>query len=146
MAKVESPGGSGDQNEKAKDERYDALLAELQHVRAVTEQIQRDNERQDKELHVMSGLDALRNVLENGFGDMIGQLQPLRELAPTSPAVPLPLNDYLRFLVLRETMARIIPNSYDIPIAEKPVGFLHDSVPPAVPPSYGSPSIASTAP
>jgi len=141
MANVKFPGGSGGSGGSGgddKDERIEALLAELKNVRAVTEQIQRDNERQDKELHVISGLDSLRNVLENGFGEMIGQLQPLRELAPTSPAIPLPRDDYLRFRILRETMARITPNSYDILISERGVGFLHDSVPPAAPPSIGS--------
>jgi hypothetical protein len=112
------------------DERYEAVLAELREVREATEQNQRDNERQDQELHVIGGLDTLRNVLEAGFGELIGQLQPLRELAPTSPASPLELEDYERFLVLRETMDRIASNT-ELPISEKPVGFLHDPVPTA---------------
>jgi hypothetical protein len=122
------------------NERYEALLAELQDLRDATDRIQRDNERQDQELHVIGGLDTLRNVLEAGFGELIGQLQPLRELAPSSPASPLRLHAYRRFLVLRETMVRITPNT-ELPISERPVGFLHDPAP-----SGRSSSIGSTGP
>ena len=125
-----------------KDERYEDVLAELQKVREATERIQRDNERQDQELHVIGGLDSLRNVLQTGFEEMIGQLQPLRELAPTGPAIPLPIEDYDRFVVLRETMVRIEPNT-QLTISEQPVGFLHDPAPAA---ASQTSSIAASAP
>lgn len=107
-------------------EERDALRQEYDQLRSEQSQLRRDYEDRQRDLYLVSGLDAISNVLENGFEQVIGQLQPLNEFRPPSGEVPLPIPTEYRFASLQATQQRIKSDSYQVPLGEYDVGFLND--------------------
>lgn len=107
-------------------EEREALRQEYEKLRSEQSQLRRDYEDRQRDLYLVSGLDAISTVLENGFEQVIGQLEPLTEFRPPSGEVPLPLPTQLRFANLQATQQRIQPDTYQVPLGEYDVGFLND--------------------
>ena len=107
-------------------EEREALRQQYDHLRSEQAQLRRDYEDRQRDLYLVSGLDAISTVLENGFEQVIGQLQPLNEFKPPSGEIPLPEQTEFRFAVLQLTQQRIQADSYQVPLGEYDVGFLND--------------------
>ena len=146
MAQSAPPGGgssgsSGRQNTTQRLEAMEALIAvetarlaeerealrqEYEQLRSEQSQLRREYEDRQRDLFLVSGLDAISTVLENGFEQVIGQLEPLTEFRPPSGETPLPLPTQYRFASLQATQQRIQADSYQVPLGEYDVGFLND--------------------
>jgi hypothetical protein len=107
-------------------EEREALRQQYDQLRSEQSQLRRDYEDRQRDLYLVSGLDAISTVLENGFDQVIGQLQPLSEFRPPNGDVPLPIPTEYRFGSLQATQQRIQADSYQVPLGEYDVGFLND--------------------
>jgi hypothetical protein len=107
-------------------EEREALRQEYERLRGEQDQLRRDYEDRQRDLYLVSGLDAISTVLENGFENVIGQLQPLTEFRPPSGESPLPELTAARFASLQLTQQRIPADTYQVPLGEYDVGFLND--------------------
>jgi len=142
MAQSASPGGSSGRTNTTQRleameeliaaetarlaEEREALRQQYDKLRSEQSQLRRDYEDRQRDLYLVSGLDAISTVLENGFEQVIGQLQPLNEFRPPNGDVPLPIPTAYRFVNLQATQQRIAADTYQVPLGEYDVGFLGD--------------------
>ncbi|MGO4690708.1 hypothetical protein [Glaciibacter sp. 2TAF33] len=99
---------------------------------AEIDKLKESNERLFEELQLLGGFGTLINVLQNGLTDVVGELQPLRDLAASAPGntqagTPLDACASNRLNTLRVSLDRVKSDSYDIALDERDVGFLHDT-------------------
>lgn len=134
-------GSSGRQNTAQRLEAMEQLIAieaerlaeerenlrqQYEQLRSEQSQLRRDYEDRQRDLYLVSGLDAISTVLENGFERVIGQLEPLNEFRPPNGDIPLPIPTEFRLVNLQATQERIPADSYQVPLGEYDVGFLND--------------------
>jgi hypothetical protein len=94
---------------------------------AEIDKLKENNERLAQELQVLGGFGTLINVLQNGLTEVVGELQPLRDLTSRSSGSPLEEADATRLRVLEDSLQRVASDTYSITITEADVGFLHDT-------------------
>lgn len=107
-------------------EERDALRQGFEQLRSEQAQLRRENEERQRDFFLVSGLDAISTVLENGFEQVIGQLEPLTDFRPPTGELPLPERTAYRLAGLMLTQQRIESNTYQVTLTEYDVGFLND--------------------
>lgn len=110
---------------------------------AEIEKLKASNERLFQEMQILGGFGTLINVLENGIGNVVDELAPLKDMSPPQTAEPLDPRVAARLRNLERSLDRVRSDSYTIPFTELDVGFLHDSpVPPEI--EYPGPEYPET--
>ena len=99
----------------------------LASAHAEIDKLKASNERMFQEMQILGGFGTLINVLQNGIGNVVDELAPLKDLSPPQTAEPLDPRVATRLLNLERSLDRVRSDSYTIPFTELDVGFLHDS-------------------
>jgi|NGEPerStandDraft_6_1074524.scaffolds.fasta_scaffold165347_2 hypothetical protein len=99
---------------------------------AEIDKLKESNERLFEELQLLGGFGTLINVLQNGLGEVVGELQPIRKLAAAATSTTTHgkrLGECAenRLRTIKKSLLREKSDTYDISLDEKDVGFLHDT-------------------
>jgi hypothetical protein len=120
----ESSPQASRQTAKQTTESLAAAHAEIEKLKA-------SNERLAQEMQILGGFGTLINVLQNGIGNVVDELAPLKDMSPPQTAEPLDTRVAARLRNLEHSLDRVRSDTYTIPFTELDVGFLHDTpVPP----------------
>jgi len=99
---------------------------------AEIDKLKEHNERLAEQLQVLGGFGTLISTLDNGLGSLVGELQPLRDLARAAagtepPGTPLDECASNRLRSIRASLDRVRSDTYQSTLSEADVGFLHDT-------------------
>ena len=120
------------------ERKYESLVQQVEECRRDNDRFRRDNDqfrrdndqlRREKaswesQLILLSGVDAINNVLQHGFENLITQLQPLDTLS--SQETDLDTGPAARFAAIQKSLARVEPDSYRFVRNDADIGFLND--------------------
>lgn len=121
-------------NAKQTAESLAAAHAEIEKLKA-------SNQRLAEEMQILGGFGTLINVLQNGIGNVVDELAPLKDMSPPQTAEQLDPKVAIRLSNLERSLERVRSDSYTIPVTEQDPGFLHDS-PVSAEPGYPEPGYA----
>jgi hypothetical protein len=103
------------------------MAESLANANAEIEKLKASNERMSQEMQILGGFGTLINVLQNGIGNVVDELAPLKDMSPPQTAEPLEPRVSARLRNLERSLDRVRSDTYTIPFTELDVGFLHDS-------------------
>jgi hypothetical protein len=135
-AKESAPRQNASQQASRQSARQTA--ESLANAHAEIEKLKASNERMSQEMQILGGFGTLINVLQNGIGNVVDELAPLKDMSPAQTAEPLEPRVAARLRSLERSLDRVRSDSYTIPFTELDVGFLHDS-PASVETEYPAP-------